>query len=255
VRVAQNVALRSDGLDVQYRLAEEELARTTRQNTLASQKEQLNQLLGRDVRSVFDVEDVSAISLLDVDLDTARTRALESRPDVREARLKLQQAELDRRLTKADRIPEVSLSLSYSSYFNIDMLPANLASLGVRVKWEPFDWGRKSRELAVKDVTIQQARLGVREAEDRTVVEINSRFRTVAEKRAILRVVQMAQNATREKLRVKSNQYQIQAALLPDVLQVRADLADATDRYQQALMGFWTAKADFDHSVGEEVIP
>jgi len=87
------------------------------------------------------------------------------------------------------------------------------------------------------------------------VVEINSRFRTVAEKRAILRVVQMAQNATREKLRVKSNQYQIQAALLPDVLQVRADLADATDRYQQALMGFWTAKADFDHSVGEEVIP
>ena len=51
VRVAQKVALRSDALDVQFRLAQEELSRTTRQNALASQKEQLNQLLGRDVRT------------------------------------------------------------------------------------------------------------------------------------------------------------------------------------------------------------
>lgn len=59
VRVAQKVALRADALDVQYRLAQEELSRTMRRNTLASQKEQLNQLLGRDVRESFDVEDVA----------------------------------------------------------------------------------------------------------------------------------------------------------------------------------------------------
>ena len=51
VRVAQKVALRSDALDVQLRLAQAELARTTYTNTLASQKEQLNQLLGRDVQT------------------------------------------------------------------------------------------------------------------------------------------------------------------------------------------------------------
>jgi len=33
----------------------------------------------------------------------------------------------------------------------------------------------------------------------------------------------------------------VQAALLPDVLQLRAELADTTDRYQQALLSFWTA--------------
>ena len=53
---------------------------------------------------------------------------------------------------------------------------------------------------------------------------------------------------------MKTNQYQVQAALLPDVLQVRAELADADDRYQQALLGFWTAKADYDLAVGEEVL-
>ena len=64
----------------------------------------------------------------------------------------------------------------------------------------------------------------------------------------------MSQTTAREKLRVKTNQYQIQSALLTDVLQLRAELAEADDRYQQALLAFWTAKADFEQAVGEEGI-
>jgi outer membrane protein len=252
VRVAQQVALRGDALDVQFQLAQEELTRTTARNTLASQKEQLNSLLGRDVRTTFEVADVAELSLSDVDLDAARTRALDERPDVREARLKVTQAELDRRATTAERIPDVSLAASYTSNFNIDVLPANLATLGVRVTWEPFDWGRRRNELAGKTRTLEQARLNLREVEDRSVLEINSRFRALDEKRALLRVARMAQASAREKLRVKTNQFQLRAALLPDVLQVRAELADADDRHQQALLGFWTAKADYDLALGQE---
>jgi outer membrane protein len=253
VRVAQKVALRSDALDVDFRLAQEDLERTTRQNSLAAQKEQMNQLLGRDVRTAFEVEEVSAISLIDVDLTAAQAHALETRPDVREARLKLEQADLDRRITKAERIPDLSLAVSYTSNFNIDILPTNLASAGVQFKWEPFDWGRRKHELAAKTRTVAQARLGVREVEDKTVVEINTRYRTLREKRALLNVARMAQTTAREKLRVKTNQYQLQAVLLPDVLQVRAELADADDRSQQALLEFWIAKADYELAVGEEV--
>jgi outer membrane protein TolC len=255
VRVAQKVALRSDALDVQFRLAQEQLAKTTYQNTLATQKEQLNQLLGRDVRTDFVVEPVSTLSISEIDVNAARTRALESRPDVREARLKAEQADLDRRAKKAERIPDLSVAVSYSSYFNIDVMPTNLATAGVQLKWEPFDWGRKGRELASKTHTVEQARLAIRDAEDKVVVDVNARFRTLAEKRALLNVAQMAQATSREKLRVKTNQFQVQAALLPDVLQLRAEQAGSDDNYQQALLAFWTAKADFENAVGEEVIP
>ena len=64
---------------------------------------------------------------------------------------------------------------------------------------------------------------------------------------------QMAQSTMREKLRVKTNQFQLQAVLLPDVMQVRAELADADDRYQQTLLEFWIAKADYELALGEEV--
>jgi outer membrane protein TolC len=255
VRVAQKVALRADALDVQFRLAQEQLTQTTQRNTMATQKEQMNQLLGRDVRTDFVVEPVTALSVAEIDVNAARGRALDSRPDLREARLKVDQADLDRRMTKAERIPDLSFAMSYTSNFNIDVMPQNLAGVGLQLKWEPFDWGRKGRQLAVKTHGVEQARLALREAEDRAVIEVNSRFRTLAEKRALLNVAQMAQVAVREKLRVKTNQYQVQAALLPDVLQLRAEQANADDHYQQALLAFWTAKADFEHAVGEEVIP
>jgi outer membrane protein TolC len=254
VRVAQQVSLKSDGLDIQFRLAQEELTRTTTLNALDSQKEQLNQLMGRDVRTPFDVEGVSALSVLDVDVEAAQRHALESRPDVRQARLTVKQAEIDKRLTRADRIPEISAAVSYVSNFNIDIMPTNLATAGVKVKWEPFDWGRRSRELTTKERTLEQAKLAVRDAEDRAAVDISARFRTLNEKRALLRVTEMAQATAREKVRVKTNQYQVQAAMLPDVLQLRAELASSNDHYQQALLAFWTAKADFELAIGEEVI-
>jgi outer membrane protein len=254
-RVAQQVALRGESLDVQVRLAKAELAAVAYRNTLATQKEQLNQLLGRDVQTGFEVEAAPAASPLEVDLATARSTALASRPDVREAQLKLQQAELDRRISRAARIPDVSLAVSYSSYFNLDMMPTNLATAGVQLKWEPFDWGRRSRDVAVKTHTVHQARLGVRDAEDRTTLEINSRLRTLTEMRARLNVARIAQASTREKLRVTTNRFQAQAALLPDVLQARAELAGSDDDYQQAMAAFWTAMADFEQAIGEDVIP
>ena len=253
-RVIQKVALRSDALDVRGHLVQAEFERTRHTNTLASQKEQLNQLLGRDVRTTFDVEGVPGASLVDVDLEAAQSRALRNRPDVEEARLRLKQAELDYRQKKSERIPEVSLSLSYSSYFNMDVLPMNLASAGVRVTWEPFDWGRTGRQLAARTHTIAQARHSVREAEDRAVLEVNNLFRKLAEARALLNVVHVAQETAREKLRVTTNQFQVQAALLSEVLQVRAELSNADDRREQALLAFWAAKANFEHALGEEGI-
>jgi outer membrane protein TolC len=254
VRVAQKVALRSDALDVEVRLAQEEVKRLTAADTLASQKEQLNQLLGRDVRAGFVAEEASQFAANDIDLTAAQGRALDARPDIREARLKVKQAELDRRAKHAENIPDVGVFVSYLSNFNMDVVPQNMASAGVQVSWEPFDWGRKGRELAAKRHVEEAAKLAVREAEDRAVLDVNNRFRKLEENRALLKVARLAQDAARETLRVRTNQFQVQSALLSDVLHEQADVAGANDQFQQALAAFLTAQADFERAVGEDVI-
>ena len=251
-RVTQRVALKSESLTVDSRLAQAELARLTLEHTLASQKEQLNQLIGRDVRTRFDVAEMPAAILRNTDVEAAQARAIDARPDVKQARLKLQQAELARRIAKADYIPDLAFSVSYLSPLNIDGAPRQIATAAIKAQWEPFDWGRKGRTIAAKGLEIRQAHNAVREAEDHVLLDVNIRVRRLEEASAQLRVARIAQDAARESARITVAQYGAQAALLADVLQTEASLADSNNQYQQALVAFWTARADFERALGEE---
>lgn len=68
----------------------------------------------------------------------------------------------------------------------------------------------------------------------------------------LIAVSESARDAAQQKLREVTNKYQEQSVLLRDVLQQQATTASALDSYQQALLGFWSAKADFEKSLGEE---
>jgi len=251
-RVAQQVVLKSDRLDVQTRLAEAELTRLTLRHTLASRKEQFNQLLGRDIRTPFEVAPIPEPSRFEVDREAAQTRALDARPDIRQARVRLQQAELAHRVSKADRIPELALAVSSVMPVNIDGAPRNISTVAIQAKWDVFDWGRKGRTVAAKGLEIRQAKNRMFDAEQKAVLEINNEFRRVEAARAQLRVARLAQEHAREDARVRMTQYEVRAALLSDVMLAESNLAESDDQYTRALASFWTALADLDHALGEE---
>lgn len=252
-RVTQQVALKADGLEVQTRLAQVEVTLLTLRNSLSSGKEQLNRLLGRDVRTPFEVAGVPEPTRAELDVDAAVARALASRPDVREARVRVQQAELSRRIARADYIPEVGLALQSYSPVNIDGAPGNITSVGIQLKWEPFDWGRKSQAVAAKALQVRQAGNALSDAEDDVIIDIHAQFRKLEEARAKLRVAALSQQTAEENARVRVARYQTQAALLSDVLQSQASYADAINQYQQSLLSLLTATADFEQALGEDV--
>ncbi len=249
--VAQQVALTSESLDVKTQLAKEEYETLKMRNNMEASKELLNYLLGRDIRTEFTVDPVSVNTLYEVDLSSAQSRALAERPEIREAQLKLKLAEFDHRLKKAEAIPEVSLTFSYFSAFGVSVLPRNASGVGFTMNWSPFDWGRRKHEMAEKQKTIEQAREGLREAESLILREVGDRFRKLQEARALLRVSQFHQESAREKLRVATNKYAQEVVLYKEVLQTQAGLSEAQDRHQQALLAFWTARADFEKAIGE----
>jgi len=250
--VAQQVSLKGESLEVKTRLAKSEYEALNLTNQLATEKERLNNLLGRDVRAEFRVVTVPDFNGIDADLALARTRALEQRPELRESRLKVRQAEVDRRIKKSEYIPDVSVGFSYLSFrnFDNDVIPKNSASVGVVVKWEIFDWGRKKNQLAEKDRMIEQAKNSLREAESLVLIDVGDKFRKLQQTRQALVVAQLKQETARENMRVSVNKYELRAALLSDALQTQATLADADYQYQQALLGYWTARADYEKAIG-----
>jgi len=249
----QQVVLKSDHLQVQARLARAEYEALDLTNRMSTQKEQLNKLLGRDVLTDFSVSPVAEATVIEYDISASRRRALEQRPELSEARLKIEQAKLDKRLKKSEYIPDVSVGFTSLSLRNFDeVVPRNIASVGVVMSWEPFDWGRKKRQLAEKSKTIEQAENSLKETEDQILIEVGDRFRRLQQTQQALRVARLNQDSEREALRVTQGRYKFEAALLTEVLQSQAKLADANNQYQQALLSFWTAKAELEKALGQE---
>jgi outer membrane protein TolC len=250
--VARQVALPAEGLTVRAGLAKYEQSDVVIRNTIATLKEQLNVVLGRDITTDFSVGPGPADLSFNVDLGPIEKRAVEQRPEVRQARLRAQQAEYDLQRTRSAAIPELSVVFNYFGFYNVEVLPRNVAAVGILGSWEPWDWGRKKQEQAAKGLVVEQAQMGVREAEDSVRVDVRQHYRKVQEARAMLNVAELGRQTAREKLRVATEQYRLEASLRRQLLEAQAALADSDQQYQQALAAYWTARADLDKAIGDD---
>jgi outer membrane protein TolC len=251
-RVSQEAALKSDSLEVKTKLANEQYNVVQLRDTLDSRKEYLNDLLGRDIRAEFRTEPVPAASFEELELKIAQERALSQRPEIKQAELSLKQAEYSRRMAKADYIPEVGIAFNYLSPFNVDVLPKNVASIGLELKFEPWDWGRRKDVVNQKKIVETQAQAQLQDTQSKVLMDVSGRFRKLNESRILISVAESAVSANEERLREVTNKYEQQAVLLSDVLKQQAAAASAHDNYQQAVLAFWAAKTDFEKAMGAE---
>jgi outer membrane protein TolC len=248
----QETVLRADALEIDARLAKSRYELSSAENNLATNREHLNQLLARDLNTAFRVESFPEDESAGLALEEARRQATLKRPEVREAELKSKQAEVDRRLAKAEYIPDLSLSLRYQGINNVKVLPANVATAGFYLSWEPFDWGRKKNTVAEKTKTVEQSRNSLHETESQVALEVGVKYRKWQESVLLLKSARAGYEAATEQFRVTNIKYKEQAALVKDLLQAQARSAEADFQYKQALSSYWSSLADLRRAMGEE---
>ena len=225
---------------------------TTIEDTLADRKEALNHLLGRNLQIDFSVESVPATLPEEQDLTVARAIALEHRPEIKRATNRMSQAKVETKIEKTRYIPDVSIQASYLSPVNISFLPQNIGAVGALLTWEPWDWGKKRHNVEQSVLAEKQAALSVEDTREQILLDVDSHFRHLREARAHLAVTQAARDAETEKLRNQKEAYSQRSILLSDLLKQQSSLADAESQYHQAVLGYWSARADFQKSLGEE---
>src|ERR1043166_5841338 len=226
--VAQRVALQAESLDVKAQLVRAEFALLKLQDPLETKKQQWNRHMGRHPDTPFEVDPLAATDLEMPDLKQAYVRAIESRPEIRLAPLQVKKAELDHRLKRAERIPDVSLTMTNVATVNLSpILPNRLSVVGVQVTWDVYDWGRKRKHAEEKRLTEEQASLDENDIEAQIIVEVAHQYRKLIEARKQVEVARASQSARRELLRVTRNRYEQRDVLLSDVLKAQSGLVEA----------------------------
>ncbi len=251
-RLAQETVLRSDSLTVKAKLKQQRYQLLTAEDAFEIQKQNLNRLLGRDLRTSFSVEMLPFGDLVEWDLDTARKQAIEHRPELRGARLQTKIAELDVRREHAKYIPDLSFQVSYLGFQNVNFLPQSAGTVGFQLQWQPFDWGYKKHRIAELKATTEQKATTERDVEQNVLLEVEEKFRKLGEARTLLDAQTDQREAEQTKLAEVKDRYNQKAALQSDLSQQQAAVSQAEAQYQRALAGFWTARANFEKAIGVE---
>src|SRR2546429_5039037 len=251
-RFRQQAVLGADRLSVKAELAKATYQLTTIEDMLADSKEGLNHLLGRSVQTELSVEPVPATFPEQEDLSAARNTALEHRPEVKLAANGVRQAELSTKSEKTHYIPDIAIQAGYFSTANINFLLQNIGSVGALLTWQPWDWGEKRHKVRQAALVEQQAGLSLEETREQILLDVNSKFRHLREARSHLAVAEAIRDAELEKMRNQKEAYSQQSILLSDLLKQQSSLADAESQYHQAVLAYWSSRADFQKSLGEE---
>ena len=250
-QVAEQTALEYQLLDAQAELAQSRLKALEQVNDIASQKEQLNNLMGRDTQQSFEVTGLLVAPVVDVDGETARAVALAQRPEMRQAELNIALAEKQIAIDEYGYVPDVDLIVDYS-HNNDDLLPNDSLYVGVVLSWEFYDWGRRSSTIAGDRISVSQAMNDLSSTRADVIADVNASLRDIENALAAIEAARISQKAGEEKLRVTQNRYNEQVALLSDLFDAEHDLAEANDNYIEAVLDAYEAQAELSRAMGEQ---
>jgi outer membrane protein len=262
-RVTKEYVDKRQVLDVDYLESELHLAKAMESvldlsNQRESLKAKLNQKLGRAVLTEFTVPEIPAVpegnlpDALDSPADVAR-KALAQRPEARQAELKIEQAKAELRIASAAFNPSIAAQFTGVEITNVNaLLPRQIGIAGVSLTWEPFTWGRKQHELAVHRDEIQEAVNAEQDAKSQVEIDVADQYRRLQLAAARLHVASLGLQMATESLRVAQKQYDVQFSLLKTVLQAQTGLEGASADYQRSLSELWSARAEYERSLGHD---
>ncbi|XZZ63110.1 TolC family protein [Microbulbifer sp. SSSA002] len=249
--VAQQVALEYEVLDVRARLAQRELERQRLVDQMATAKERLNALMDRDIETPFNIQSLPAPHPLTFDVDASLGLAFAQRPDLAASELSVEKAEYSYEVKQSEYIPDVALNIEYLKLYDVKLIPDAEAYISLEMRWEFFDWGRKRDELSSRANKIVEAEKKSQEVRQRIAIEVRDSLRHIRTAQASVGVARQLQSAYREKVRVMTNRYREQAAVLSAVLEAEKQLFHANSDYNRAILSVWRALAEYERSVGE----
>jgi outer membrane protein len=241
----------ADRLAGEAELARRSHAATVLRNSLITLIEQLGLLVGRELDPELVLSVADELPQPPPDLAAALSRALAQRPDVREAELRVQQAQLSVAAKRAERMPDVSVVVRVLGFRNVEVLPTTVAAAGVSANWQPFDWGRKRRDIAASTLRREATERALDDVKAHARADVGLRSRQLGEALELVTVTGLARRAARARLDLTRSRFEAGAALRADMLQAEATLAESERDYRRALAASWSAHADLQRAIGE----
>jgi len=157
--------------------------------------------------------------------------ALDSQPEITEARAELEKASAGVRAAKREYIPEIEAFARYSYQQNVPFLARNFGTFGVHFGYDLFDGGKKRATLRERDAQLAQAKENLARISDEVEVRVQTAYNKLERTQQMIAVSQELLATRREAKRVSAQQLQ-----QGTYLRSQADAAAAQEFEAQTLL-------------------
>jgi outer membrane protein TolC len=210
-----------------------------------------NDIVGLSLKTVVALDPDVPASAESCQREQCIKFALDSQPEITEARAEVEKASAGVRAAKREYIPDIEAYARYNYQENVPFLARNFGTFGVRFGDDVFEGGKKQATIRERDAQLAEAKENLARISDDVEVRVQTAYNKVERTRQMVAVSQELL-ATRQEARRVAVQQLKQGAYLPS----QADAAAAQEFEAQTLLlqsqlEFAQAQDELTDAIGE----
>ena len=245
---------KNDVLQAEVKIAQGEKDLIASENQINRKKSALNELLGREIDDELNIN--SAMNWYEFDLPGQKAADLlsDNHPDVLQAKLDYQIAQLKISSLESSLKPQLDFSMNanaqrevlHNSSINQDY------SLGLSMTYQLWDAGKTNNSIAQAKTQYIQLLHELFIKEQQVKIAIKNALLTVKESKQQLAVLEQAQNSAEENYKVNTIRYQEQLGTASDLLDAQELLSGAKKDRLNALANYLKAIENLHYEMAYE---
>jgi outer membrane protein TolC len=177
--------------------------------------------------------------------------ALESHPEMAEARAEIEKASAAVRLAKRQYIPDLEAFARYSYQENVPFLARNFGSFGVHFGYDLFDGGRKRAAIGEHTAQLSQAQENLARIKEEIELRVQTAYNKLERTREMVKVSEELLSLRTESSRVSAQQLQEGAALHSQADAAAAHELDAKTLLLQSQLEYIQARDEMIEAMGQ----
>ena len=229
--------------------AKQELLTTELQ--LSDLRMQFNDVVGLPIQSAVALDPHVPVPTASCQREGCIKLALDSHPEVTEARAVLEKASAGVRAAKREYIPDVEVFARYSHQNNsVPFLAPNFGTFGVHFGYDFFDGGKKRAMVRERDAQLAQAKENLARVSDEVEVRVQSAYNKLERTQQMIAVSKELLATRQEARRVSAQQLERGAYLRSQAAAAAAQEFEAQTLLLQSQLDYAQAQDELTQAIG-----
>ncbi|RIH66223.1 TolC family protein [Mariniphaga sediminis] len=243
-KVEAGLAAREELYQAELNLATSKSTLQNREVSFENAKDQLKLYLGMDLYEDFSILADVAMNPVRVDLEKAIETGLESRMELRQREIEIENGQFDLIRTKSQNEfrGDVNLRLGISGDNpNLDQIfdaPTNSPSVAVSFNIPLFDWGEKKARIAAQEAAIESQKLNYSDEQNQIIIGIRQAFRNLQNQLGQIEIAEQSQTNAELTYEINLERYENGDLTGMDLNLYQTQLSERKIAYAQALINY-----------------